>query len=100
MQMKEKACLTGLLLGTNHKFITTNLNQSVLQCSGNISVHVQPKTFKVTSTPSAGKVVLTVFWDPQAVLLAHFQKHGENVNSASYCEVMLKPTGKRVTAPS
>jgi histone-lysine N-methyltransferase SETMAR len=24
------------------------------------------------------------------VLLAHFQKHGENVNSASYCEVLLK----------
>jgi histone-lysine N-methyltransferase SETMAR len=35
------------------------------------------------------KVMLTVFWDSQGVLLAHFQKLGENVNSASYCEVLL-----------
>jgi hypothetical protein len=31
-----------------------------------------------------------MFWDPQGALLAHFQKRGENVNSASYCEVQLK----------
>jgi hypothetical protein len=34
MQMKEKKCLTGFLLGKNHGCITTNPNQSVLQCSG------------------------------------------------------------------
>jgi hypothetical protein len=48
------------------------------------------KQFKVKSTPSAGKVMLTVFWDSQGVLLAHFQKCGENVNSASYCDILLK----------
>jgi hypothetical protein len=83
MQMKAKIRLTGLLLGTNHGRITTNPNQSVLQCNGNISVH-----FKVT--PSAGKVMLTVFRDSRGVLLVHFKKRGENVNSASYCEVLLK----------
>jgi hypothetical protein len=31
-----------------------------------------------------------VFWDSRGVLSAHFQKHGESVNSASYCEVLLK----------
>jgi hypothetical protein len=31
-----------------------------------------------------------MFWDSQGVLLAHFQKCGENVNSASYHEVLLK----------
>jgi hypothetical protein len=31
-----------------------------------------------------------MFWDSQGVLLAHFQKHGENVNSALHCEVLLK----------
>jgi hypothetical protein len=46
------------------------------------------KTFKVMS--SAGKVMLTVFWDSQGVLLDHFLKRGEIVNSASYCEVLLK----------
>jgi hypothetical protein len=34
--------------------------------------------------------MFTVFWDSQGVLLAHFQKRGENVNSATYCEVLLK----------
>jgi hypothetical protein len=45
------------------------------------------QNFKVT--PSAGKVMLTVFLDSQGVLLAHFQKRAENVNSVSYCEVLL-----------
>jgi hypothetical protein len=34
--------------------------------------------------------MLTVLWDSQIVLSAHFQKLGENVNSALYCEVLLK----------
>jgi hypothetical protein len=87
MQMKGKICLTGLLLGTNHGCITTNPNQSVLQCNGNIPVHllVQPKYLR-----EAGKVMLIVFWDPQGVLLAHFQNRGENINSTLYCEILLK----------
>jgi hypothetical protein len=32
------------------------------------------REFKVT--PLAGKVMLTVFWDSQGVLFAHFQKRG------------------------
>jgi hypothetical protein len=47
------------------------------------------KKFKFTSMPSAGKVMLTMFWDSQGVLLAHFQKRGKNVKSASYCEDLL-----------
>jgi hypothetical protein len=69
------------------------------------------KSSKFKVTPSVGKVMLTVFWDSHAVLLAHFQKRGEHVNSASYCEDLLKlrdairkktsrPTGKRGTASS
>jgi hypothetical protein len=46
------------------------------------------KKFKVM--PSGGKVMFTMFWDSQGVLLAHFQKRDENVNSASYCKVLLK----------
>lgn len=41
-----------------------------------------PSCMKFKVTPSAGKVMLTVFWDSQGVLLAHFQKRGENVNAA------------------
>jgi hypothetical protein len=43
--------------------------------------------------PTAGKVMLAMFWDFEGVLLVHFQKRGENVNSASYCEVPLKLWG-------
>jgi hypothetical protein len=87
MRMEEKICLTCLLLGTNHGF-TTNPNGSVLQCSGNIPVHLEPKSLKLLA--SAGKVILTVFWDSQGVLLTSFQKRDGNVNCASYCEVLLK----------
>jgi histone-lysine N-methyltransferase SETMAR len=48
------------------------------------------KKFKVTTTPSAGTVMFTEFWDSQELLLAHFQKRGENVKSSAYCEVLLK----------
>jgi hypothetical protein len=34
--------------------------------------------------------MLTVFWDSQGVVLVHFQKRRENVNSAFYSEVSLK----------
>jgi hypothetical protein len=68
-------------------------------------------TRKLKVTPSTGKVMLILLWDSQGELLAHFQKRGENVNSAWYCEVLLKllgatsqktwrPTGKRGTASS
>jgi hypothetical protein len=43
MQM-EKTCLTGLLLETNHGCITTNPNQSMLQCNGNAGAEVGETT--------------------------------------------------------
>jgi hypothetical protein len=51
-----------------------------------------PSTRRFKVTPSAGKFthMLTVFWDAQGILLAHFLKRGENVNSASYCKALLK----------
>jgi hypothetical protein len=66
-----------------------------------------PSTKKFTVMPSAGKIMLTMFWDSQRVLLAHFQKCDVNVSSASYCDASgcnsqktSRPTGKRVTASS
>jgi hypothetical protein len=74
-----------IVIGANHECITTNLNTSVQWKYP--SSHSRIK-FKVM--PIAGKVMLTMFWDSERVVLAHFHKHGENVNSASYCEVLLK----------
>jgi hypothetical protein len=54
------------------------------------STKKQPKSSKFKVAPSAGKVMLTVFWNSLRVLLIHFQKRCENANSASYCEVLLK----------
>jgi hypothetical protein len=62
----------------------------MLQCNENIPVHLHPKSFKFKVTPSAGKVMLTMIWDSQGILLADFQKHGENVNSALNYKVLLK----------
>jgi hypothetical protein len=57
-----------------------------------------PSTKKFKVMPPAGKVMLTIFWDSQGVLLAQFQKHGENVNSASYYEVLLKQFTENIQA--
>jgi hypothetical protein len=75
--------LKRIVTGANYGCIITSPNQSARHCIGNIPVHFQPTT-------SAGKIMLAVFWDSRGVSLAHFQKRGENVNSASYCEVLLK----------
>jgi hypothetical protein len=77
MQMKKKIYLTGLLLGTTHGCITTESKHASMQ-------------WKHLSSSSAAKFMLTVFWDSQGVLLAHFEKRSENVNAGSYCEVLLK----------
>jgi hypothetical protein len=47
-----------------------------------------PSTNKFKITPSAGEIMLTVFWDSRGIMLAHFQKSGENVNFVSCCEVL------------
>jgi hypothetical protein len=49
---------------------------SLLQCNGNIPVHLQPKSSKLKFRPTAGNVMLTMFWDSQGILLALFQKPG------------------------
>jgi hypothetical protein len=90
MKGKIQICLTGLLLGTNHGCITTNPNQSVPQCNGNISFIFDQKVQSLRFCHQLGRLCLPCF----GILLAHFQKHGENVNSASNCEVLFKLPNK------
>src|SRR6266496_2694956 len=47
-----------------------------------------PKKFKLL--PSDGKVMITVFWDIQGVLLLDFLPKGETINSARYQETLKK----------
>jgi histone-lysine N-methyltransferase SETMAR len=86
MQMKENM-LNRIVTGTNHGCISTNLSKRASMQWKHPS-SLSTKQSKVTL--SAGKVMFTMFWDYQGALLAHFQKHGENMNPASYCEVLLK----------
>jgi hypothetical protein len=46
------------------------------------------KELKVT--PSAGKVMLTVFWDCQGVLLTEFQQRNHTITSAPFCTILTK----------
>jgi len=53
-----------------------------------------PVKKKFKSQPSAGKVLLTIFWDSQGVILEHYLERGATVNSVRYSEMLsteLKP---------
>ena len=47
-----------------------------------------PKKFKLA--PSAGKVMITVFWDSRGVILLDFLPKGETLNSTRYPESLKK----------
>ena len=47
-------------------------------------------TEKVQTAPSAGKVMITVFWDSRGVLLLDVLPKGETINSAQYQETLKK----------
>ena len=47
-----------------------------------------PQKFKVVK--SAGKLMATVFWDIQGVLLVEFLEKGTTINAASYCETLSR----------
>jgi hypothetical protein len=41
-------------------------------------------------TPSSRKVMFTVFWDHEGILLTAFQPQGQTVNADSYCNILRK----------
>ena len=50
---------------------------------------------KFNSQPSAGKLMLTVFWDSQEPILEHYMEKCVTVTSANYCNMLrneLRPT--------
>ena len=53
-----------------------------------------PVKKKFKSQLSAGKVMLTIFWDSKRPILEDFLEKGSTINSASYCDLLanrLKP---------
>ena len=56
-----------------------------------------PKPKKFRTEPSAGKVMLTLFWDEKGVILEHYTPRGTTVTSASYSDLLknhLRPAIK------
>jgi histone-lysine N-methyltransferase SETMAR len=49
-----------------------------------------PKTKKFKQTFSTRKIMCTIFWDRQGVLLVEFLPQGTTINSAVYCETLKK----------
>jgi hypothetical protein len=53
-----------------------------------------PANKKSKTQASAGKVMLTIFWDVNGLILVHFQEKGQTVTSARYSDMLvneLKP---------
>jgi len=53
-----------------------------------------PDNKKFKTQASAGKVMLTIFWDVNGPILVHFQEKGQTVTSARYSDMLvneLKP---------
>ena len=57
-----------------------------------------PRLKKFKTMPSAGKILLTVFWDSQRVYMTEFLEDGNTVNSARYIETIKKPTAEGVSS--
>jgi len=56
-----------------------------------------PKPKKFRTQPSAGKVMLTFFWDERGVILEHYMPRGNTVTSATYADLLknhLRPAIK------
>jgi hypothetical protein len=108
MHMKEKICLTGLLLGTNHGCITTNPNPSVLQSNGNIPVLLEPKSSRLhhhlgkLCLPCLGFSGSTVrpfseeWWKYEFCIVLWISVKASGCNS----QKTAMPAGKRGTASS
>lgn len=52
--------------------------------------HSPKKPRKCLQTLSARKIMATVFWDAQGVILVDFLERGQTINSERYCETLKK----------
>jgi len=85
-----------LLLGMSHGFIILTLKKKEWACNTG-TLHLLARR-KIKTMPSAGKILLTVFWDSQRVYMTEFLEAGNTVNSARYIETIKKPTAEGVSS--
>jgi hypothetical protein len=58
---EDTSMLNRIVTRMNHECITTNPNQSMLQCNGNIPVHLQPKSLRLQVCCQLGRLCLPGF---------------------------------------
>jgi len=51
---------------------------------------VSPANKEFKTQASAGKVMLTIFWDVSGPILVHFQEKSQTVTSARYSDMLVK----------
>jgi hypothetical protein len=51
---------------------------------------LSPSPKKLKCVPSAGKVMMTVFWDARGVILVDFLPKGETINASRYQDTLNK----------
>jgi hypothetical protein len=90
--LRVKSFLPALSWGIKSGFIITNQNPNDNPLNGDIHPLLPRKSSK--SAPSAGKFMLTLFWDTNGPILKHYREIGETVNSVRYSTMLeekLKP---------
>ena len=73
--------------------------QSNNQRSGGTAAHSAPKIFRVQK--SAGKVLASIFWDQDGILLIHYLPKGQTINAEYYSSLLahLKDILKEKSRP-
>jgi hypothetical protein len=82
------AFLSRIITVMKPEFRPTTHWQKDNQWNGIISCHHGQKKFKVQT--SAGKVMASVFWDSEGILLVEFLERGATINSQRYVQTLKK----------
>ncbi|KAH0821121.1 hypothetical protein GEV33_001670 [Tenebrio molitor] len=85
---RRKKLYKELSLAMKHGFITMILKANRNPCNGNIRVLHPQRSLKVQH--SAGKVMATVFWDSEGILLIDYLPRKTTMNGNYYAEVLGK----------
>jgi len=73
---------------TKPGYITMTRRQSNNQWSGGIASHPPPKKFRMQK--SAGKVLASIFWDQDGILLIDYFPKGQTINAEFYSSLLVQ----------
>jgi hypothetical protein len=62
--------------------------QNYNQLSGGIAAHADPKIFRVQK--SAGKVLASIAWDQDGILLIDYLPKGQSINAEYYLSLLVQ----------